>query len=142
MKRYHHTQVGYLILTVDMLGIIIIAIVLAMAGINIIAIVVLILVAIAGILFSSLTATIYENDLEIRFGPGLVKKIFRLQDIESVRSVRNKWFYGWGIRMTPHGWLYNVSGFSAVEIKLRTGKTYRIGTNEPQELEEAIRQAI
>jgi hypothetical protein len=142
MKRYQHTQVGCLILTVDMLGIFIYAIVLAMAGINIIAIVVLILVTIAGILFSSLTVTISENDLDIRFGPGLIKKIFKLQDIESVRSVSNKWFYGWGIRITPHGWLYNVSGFSAVEIELRTGKTYRIGTDEPEELEEAIRQAI
>ncbi len=38
--------------------------------------------------------------------------------------------------------LYNVSGFDAVEIKLRTGKKFRIGTDVPQELEEAIRQAI
>lgn len=42
-------------------------------------------------------------------------------------------------RMTPHGWFYNVSGLSAVEIKLKTGIKYRIGTDVPQELEEAIR---
>jgi len=38
--------------------------------------------------------------------------------------------------------LYNVSGFDAVEIKLRTGKKFRIGTDVPQELEKAIEQAI
>ena len=44
--------------------------------------------------------------------------------------------------MTPHGVLYNVSGFDAVEIKLRTGKKFRIGTDVPQELDAAIRQAL
>ncbi|GAI51787.1 unnamed protein product [marine sediment metagenome] len=69
-------------------------------------------------------------------------KRFKLNEIESCQVVKNHWYYGWGIRLTPHGVLYNVSGFDAVEIKLRTGKKFRIGTDVPQELEEAIRQAI
>jgi hypothetical protein len=142
VKSYHHTQTSYVIITVVKVCMIIIAIVLGVTGINWIAIPVLIILATTGILFSSLTVIIWENDLEIRFGPGLIRKKFRLQDIESVKAVRNRWFYGWGIRLTPHGWLYNVSGYSAVEIKLKTGVKYRIGTDVPQELEEAIRQAI
>jgi len=35
-------------------------------------------------------------------------------------------------------WIYNISGFDAVEIKMKNGKTYRIGTDEPQKLEQAI----
>jgi len=38
--------------------------------------------------------------------------------------------------------LLRVSGFHAVQIKLITGKKYVIGTDVPQELEEAIRQTI
>jgi len=38
--------------------------------------------------------------------------------------------------------LFRVSGFHAVEIKLSSGKKYLIGTDVPQELEEAIRQSI
>jgi hypothetical protein len=85
---------------------------------------------------------IWEEELEARFGPGPIRKRFKLNEIESCQVVKNHWYYGWGIRLTPHGWLYNVSGFHAVEIKLRTGKKFRIGTDVPQELEEAIRQAI
>jgi hypothetical protein len=34
--------------------------------------------------------------------------------------------------------IYNISGFDAVEIKLKNGKIYRIGTNEPTILEQTI----
>ncbi len=54
----------------------------------------------------------------------------------------NPCYYGWGIRWTPNGWLYNVSGFYAVEIKMKTGKKYRIGTDAPNELEKAIKESI
>jgi len=38
--------------------------------------------------------------------------------------------------------IYNISGFDAVEIKMKDGKRYRIGTDEPKKLEVAITQAI
>jgi len=62
------------------------------------------------------------------------------REIEDATPVRNHWFYGWGIRLTPHGWLYNVSGLGAVEIVLSSGKHYRIGTDRPEELAQAIQQ--
>jgi hypothetical protein len=142
IKQYEHTQVGYLIITVMAAVMVYISIILARAGINWIAIGVLIIIAIALVLFSSLTVVIREDELEARFGPGPIRKRFKLNEIESCKVVKNHWYYGWGIRLTPHGWLYSVSGFYAVEIMLRTGKKFRIGTNVPQELEAAIRQAI
>ncbi len=141
-KRYEHTQVGYLIIAVMAAVMVLIGVVLANAGINWIAITVLVIIAVALVLFSSLTVVIWEGELEARFGPGPIRKRFKLNEIESCQVVKNHWYYGWGIRLTPHGVLYNVSGFHAVEIKLRTGKKFRIGTDVPQELEEAIRQAI
>jgi len=142
IERYKHTQVGYLIIATMAAVMVLIGIVLANAGINWIAIGVLVVIAVALVLFSSLTVVIGEDEVEVRFGPGLIRKRFSLNEIESCQVVKNPWYYGWGIRLTPHGWLYRVSGFDAVEIKLRTGKKFRIGTDVPQELEEAIRQAI
>ena len=142
IKNYEHTQVGYLIIVIMAAVMVLIGIVLAKSGINGIAIGVLIFIAVALVLFSSLTVVIWEDELEIRFGPGLIRKRFKLNEIESCKVVKNHWYYGWGIRLTPHGWLYNVSGFYAVEIMLRMGKKYRIGTNVPQELEVAIQSAL
>jgi len=55
--------------------------------------------------------------------------------------VHNHWYYGRGIKLTPHGWLFNVSGFDAVEIQLKNGRKYRIGTDEPDALLAAIESA-
>jgi hypothetical protein len=60
----------------------------------------------------------------------------------SRHPVEKPWYYGWGIRLTPRGMMLSVSGFHTVQITLRTGKKYLIGTDVPQELEEAIGQAI
>ena len=142
MKRYEHTQIGYLVIIAMLASIVIIGIALFKEGFNPIAVGVLIVITAVVILFSSLTVVIREDDLEVKFGPGLIRKRFMLSDIESCQVVRNPWYYGWGMRYTPHGQLYNVSGFHAVELKLRTGGNFRIGTDVPQELETAIRQAL
>ncbi len=142
IERYKHTQVGYLIIAVMAAVIVLIGVILAITGINWIAIGVLVVIMVALGLLSSLTVVIEEDGVEVRFGPGLIRKRFELSEIESCQVVKIPWYYGWGIRLTSHGWLYRVSGFDAVEIKLRTGKKFRIGTDVPQEFEEAIRQAI
>lgn len=115
---------------------------MAVYSFNRVAFIVLIILGVCLVLFATLTVVIEEDVLEIRFGPGVIRKKFLLKDIESCQIVKNPWYYGWGIRLTPHGWLYNVSGFYAVEIKIKTGKKYRIGTDVSNELEKAIRQSI
>ena len=47
---------------------------------------------------------------------------------------------GWGIRLTPYGWLYNVSGLEAVAISLRDGRKFALGTDDPDGLVTAIRR--
>ncbi len=93
-------------------------------------------------LFASLTVEINAEHLRIRFGIGLIRKRFPLAQIDTCRPVKNAWIYGWGIRLTPHGWLYNVSGLEAVELKMKSGKTCRIGTDEPEALTAAIQAAL
>ena len=91
-------------------------------------------------LFGSLTTVVREGVVEIHFGPGLISKRFPLGDFVSV--VRNKWYYGWGIRIIRKGWLYNVSGLDAVELVRKNGRVLRIGTDEPDALAQALREAM
>ena len=90
--------------------------------------------------FSSLTVMIDENYLKIKLGYGIFRKKFLLKEIASVKTVKNHWYYGWGIRLFfwPYMWIFNVSGFDAVEIIMKNGKIYRIGTDEPKKLEQSI----
>jgi hypothetical protein len=90
------------------------------------------------LLFSGLTIEVADGWLRSKFGPGLPARSVPLEEIEDVRVTRNEWYEGWGIRVTRRGMLYNVSGFLAVEVVLRDGTSFRLGTDEPERLREAI----
>jgi len=94
--------------------------------------------------FITLTASIDENYLRIKFGYGIFRKRFAISEIASAERVKNHWYYGWGIHLWfwPYMWIYNVSGFDAVELVMKNGKVYRIGTNVPEELEAAIKAVL
>ena len=94
------------------------------------------------VLFHSLTVKVTQDVISLKFGSGPIGKQFAVSDVESAKVVTNRWYYGWGIKMIPHGWLFNVSGFDAVEIQLQNGRKYRIGTDEPDELCSAIEAVI
>jgi hypothetical protein len=80
--------------------------------------------------------------LHVRFGIGLIRKRIDLAKVRAFRSVRNPWYWGWGIRLYPGGWLYNVSGLDAVELALDDGTELRVGTDEPERLVDALRRAL
>lgn len=92
-------------------------------------------------LFSSLTVIVDEEELRFYFGPGFWTRRIALDDIVRVEVVQNSPLYGWGIRYTPHGWLYNVSGLRAVELTLEGEGPLRIGTDEPEALKRALEEA-
>ena len=153
MTTYKHTQISYLMLIITLAVLVIFAWVQITAraeppsvdsGTNfaVTAIMALILFILAS--FATLTVSIDENYFRIKFGYGIFKKKFLLNEIISTKSVKNHWYYGWGIRVWfwPYMWIFNISGFDAVEIIMRNGKIYRIGTDTPNELEAAIKRAI
>jgi hypothetical protein len=94
--------------------------------------------------FATLTVSIDENYLRVKFGYGIFARKFELNQIASVKTVKNHWYYGWGIRLWfwPKMWIFNVSGFDAVELVMKNGKIYRIGTDVPGELETAIKAVL
>lgn len=93
------------------------------------------------VLFSTLTVTVDNESVAISFGVGLIRRKLLLKDIVSFRAIRDKWWWGWGIHGYPgKGWLYNVSGLDSVEVTMKNGMKYLIGTDEPGKLCEAIRK--
>ena len=100
------------------------------------------LLLICTFLFSSLSVEIKDSYLNWCFAFGFWRKKIPLEDIQSCKVVKNQWIYGWGIRLTPYGWLYNVSGFFAVQINLKNGRKIRIGTDEAEKLCHAINKEI
>ena len=137
---YRHTQFGTLTVSVLVAGVVILALVGCVVEWNPVAIGVFLILLVCVALFYSLTVEISDNHLEIRFGVGIIKKRLDIKDIEKAYPVRNRWYYGWGIRLTPHGWLYNVSGLDAVEIVMSYGTRYGIGTDQPNELVRVINE--
>ena len=92
------------------------------------------------ILFS-LTVEIKNGFIQCVFGPGIVKQKIKISEVLNACTVKNPWYEGWGIRWIPGKYVvWNVSGFDAVEIQLSSFKKFRIGTNEPDKLLEAIRE--
>ncbi|ALS98677.1 hypothetical protein [Lacimicrobium alkaliphilum] len=91
-------------------------------------------------LFSSLTIEVDDKQLRWFFGPGFWKKSLPLEQLHSAGPVTNKWWYGLGIRLTPSGWLYNVSGLTAVELHLKDGRKIRLGTDQPHTLVDVLQQ--
>lgn len=95
------------------------------------------------LLFYELTVKVNDNQIRVIYGIGVISFRFRLSEIESCKIVRNSWWYGFGIRLTPHGWLLNVSGLDAVEIKYRNrNKKVRIGTDDAINLKASIDKVI
>jgi hypothetical protein len=89
-----------------------------------------------------MTVIVEVDELRLSMGIGLIRRSIPLSEVESCQQVRNSWWYGWGIRLTPRGWLWNVSGLDAVELNYRSGKHFRIGTDEPRRLRDAIEAAL
>ena len=101
----------------------------------------LVLAAVVALLlasFGSLSVRVDEDAVTLRFGVGLIRRAISLDRVEAAARVRNRWWYGWGIRLTPHGWLWNVAGLDAVELRLAGGGVFRIGTDDPEGLLAAL----
>ena len=143
-STYRHTQAGRMIWLV-----LAIAMIISIAAATIAELAVLTMAAIIGSailltgwMLGSLTVSVDGGMLSWWFGPGVWKKRVALAEIEDFEPVRNRWWWGFGIRYYGKGFLYNVSGLDAVEFRLESGKHFRIGTDEPEALVAAIKASI
>ncbi len=86
IKRYQHTQIGYLMIMAFNHWMLFIAYLMAVYGFNWVAFAVLIILGFYLVLFATLTGVIEEDVLKVRFGLGIIGKKFTLKDIESCRQ--------------------------------------------------------
>ena len=143
--HYRHTQYGALMFAVLLL----VAILVAVVAVEIIsqgrstAAVTMIFVYLLGVvMFYSSTVEVSGRQVRFWFGIGLVRRNIPLDTIQAVREVVNPWYYFWGIKSIPGGWLYAIAPGPAVEIKLMDGKVIHLGSNQTRELKEAIGAAM
>lgn len=96
------------------------------------------LFAVLGCAFTAMTVEITRERLTVGFRWSFLRRRIDLSAIRTVEQVEVPWYYGWGLRLTPAGWLYKVRGSQAVRLGLASGRSVSIGTDEPARLAAAI----
>ena len=95
----------------------------------------LIFVLILSATFGTMTISVDERFLRWRFGYlKLPMWKVALADISELTIVDIAWIQGYGIRYTREGILYRVSGNQGIRVARKNGKTFRLGTRDPQRL--------
>jgi FtsH-binding integral membrane protein len=103
---------------------------------------VVIAVAVGAALFSSLTIRVTEQYVAWWFGIPLIGRRVALAEIASITQTRTNIWEGWGVHLTFwHGWVWNIAGFNAIEIVLRSGTRFAVGTPQPQAVIDAVQSA-
>lgn len=88
--------------------------------------------------FSTLTITISATSVTWHFTSHLFRRSVLLDDIVGAEAVHAPWLRGIGVRWISNGWLYNIRPGDAVELRMRSGRRYQIGCDEPARVAEAI----
>jgi hypothetical protein len=142
MQVYKHTQIGYIILAFMAVAAAIMIPIMLTSGAIALGAGVCVGIVLVLLLFGTLTVEIRDEKLSFWFGIGLVRKSIPLSEIGDCSISSFPWYYGWGIRYTPQGWLFNVSGFTAVRVMLKNGKRLQIGTDDADALCSLVTNAI
>jgi hypothetical protein len=139
--HYRHTQVGWVTLGSIGGGVVLMAVLLAgireLAGVSLVALPMLLI----GLLFATLTVEVDARELRVSFTFGVVRRRVPLSGLRRCTVVTNPWYYGWGIHKLRGGWIWNVSGFDAVELVLADDSLWRVGTDEPDALVRVLEAA-
>lgn len=141
MQAYRHTQIGWALVVIVTLALVVAVLVIVRSDLTSGLTMALIAVAIFA-LFGTMTVELDDTHLRLWFGIGTFRKKIGFNEIRAFHPVRNRWYHGWGIRWFPGGWLYNVSGLSAVELLLHTGTRIRVGTDEPEVLVARLQHVV
>ena len=147
---YKKTQMGWLL--IGFVGATFLFLVVAYAtqwGDNPIPLVPFLLIAalfvVVYMLFYKLTLKIRGSHLRVIYGIGIIKIVFKIDELLAVEPIKTPWWYGLGIRITPKGMLYNIHGLKAVRIEyISKGKekSVMVGTAEPEKLTRVLKETF
>src|SRR5512145_1502069 len=99
-ERYRHTQFGHVTAAALLTGAVFCAYAAFVTG-HWTLVVAGLLTACTLVLFATLTTAVHDGQLEVAFGPGLIRRRVPLNQVVDVSVVRTPWYWGWGIRWTP-----------------------------------------
>ncbi len=93
--------------------------------------------------FARLTTRVDDRSVRWAFTLGIPRAAVGFDEIERVERVRTNLLEGWGIHWTPwHGWLWNVSGFDAVQFFLKDGRRLTVGTDDATAFLDAVNSRL
>lgn len=90
--------------------------------------------------FTRLTTRLTPSAVALTWRLGWPTKVIERTRITATAARTNSWLAGWGIRKVSRGWMWNVWGLDAVELELDSGRIFRIGTNDVDELLAALQR--
>ena len=138
MPTYRHTQIGYVTIAALAVACLLVAYRIFNAGPAPHLVVALLILLACLVTFATMTIEIKDGVLSCWFGLGLIRKDVPLAHIIRGSLVRVPWYHGWGIHLKASGWLYNVSGFKAVEFQTSDSHAFQLGSDEPEVLLAAV----
>jgi hypothetical protein len=95
------------------------------------------------LLLYKIVIEIDENKISFKFGIGLFGRSYLISDIISCTSVSCSLLNEVGIRKTANGWLYNIAGVNAIELRFEDTKSViRIGINKSSEIASLVSDLI
>ena len=146
-SSYHHTQRGpwfLLVYAISTLALIAAFVVRDNVAIAISFVFSAFALSVVAACFHHLTVSDEGDCLLIKFGPlPLFQRRVRYGDIQNVVASQTALLYGWGIHLIPFkGWVWNIWGWDCVVIEFRSGRKLWLGTDEPTELCEFLKEKI
>ena len=95
------------------------------------------------LMFYKLTIEVYEGKIKLIYGISLIQFRKTILAYVDAAEVKTPWYYGYGIRLTPMGWLYNIQGSQAIRLTYigadKIQKNIIIGTQFPNRLMSCIK---
>ena len=98
--------------------------------------------AVGLLLFGWLTVEVDGREIRLRFGVGAFRRTVPVGEVSRCERVRTRLWWGWGIRWTPAGWLYNVAGREAVRLELLRERPVIIGSDDADALMAVIEARV
>jgi len=98
------------------------------------------ILALAMMLFTSLTVEITAEDLRVSMGGGFIGTTLPLARIESTESTAIPW-YSVGLKRIRRGWMYSVSVSDALVVTMDDQRRYVIGTDDAYAFGQALESA-
>tara|TARA_B100001996_G_C18634659_1_gene583216 strand:+ start:491 stop:955 length:465 start_codon:yes stop_codon:yes gene_type:complete len=94
------------------------------------------------LMFAKMSITVDDAKIRLVFWWGFPKKEILINDIRAVELHELSYWWGTGVQMVRQGSIWRAWGKTTVLVKQSNGKSVTIGSDNPDELLQAIRSRL